>query len=59
MFKAVTDREGDLEDAALIARQGAVDWQQVLDEVEQQEAHADTYFSFAVLDTLDLLVEPV
>ena len=57
VFKAVTDREGDLEDAALIARQGAVDWQQVLDEVERQEEQTGQYFSFAVLDTLDLLAD--
>ena len=57
VFKTVTEREGDLEDAALIAQQGAVDWQQVLEEVETQESVTDQYFSFAVLDTLDLLVE--
>ena len=57
VFKAVTDREGDLEDAALIARQGTVDWQQVMDEIERQEEQADQYFSFAVLDTLDLLAD--
>jgi hypothetical protein len=57
VFKAVTDREGDLEDAALIARQGAVDWQQVLDEVERQEEQTGQYVSFAVLDTLDLLAD--
>lgn len=57
VFKAVTNREGDLEDAASIARQGAVDWQQVLDEVERQEERTDQYVSFAVLDTLDLLVD--
>ncbi|MFB6284728.1 MAG: hypothetical protein ABEK59_12510 [Halobacteria archaeon] len=57
LFKSVTSREGDLEDAALIARQGDVDWTQVLGEVEKQEELSDTYFSFSVLDTLDLLVE--
>jgi predicted transcriptional regulator len=57
VFKAVTEREGDLEDAALIARQGAVDWEQVLEEVETQEGVTERYFSFAVLNTLDLLVE--
>lgn len=57
VFKAVTDREGDLEDAALIARRGAVAWQQVLDEVKRQDDRTDTYFSFAVLDTLDLLAD--
>ena len=57
VFKSVTEREGDLEDVALTAQQGAVDWQQVLDEVETQEYMTEQYFSFAVLDTLDLLVE--
>jgi hypothetical protein len=57
VFKTVTDREGDLEDAALIARQGAVKWQQVLDEVERQEEQTGQYFPFAVLDTLDLLAD--
>lgn len=57
LFKAVSDREGDLEDAALIARQGGIDWQQVLAEVQRQEADADQYLSFAVLDTLELLVD--
>jgi hypothetical protein len=57
VFKAVTDREGDLEDAALIARQGTVNWQQVMDEITRQEAQTDQYFSFAVLDTLDLLAD--
>lgn len=57
VFKSVTDREGDLEDAALIARQGEVDWNQVLEEVERQDQRTERYFSFAVLDTLDLLVD--
>lgn len=57
VFKAVTEREGDLEDAALIARQGAVDWDQVLSEISVQEEDGGQYFSFAVLDTVDLLVE--
>ncbi|MFB6283596.1 MAG: helix-turn-helix domain-containing protein [Halobacteria archaeon] len=57
LFKSVTSREGDLEDAALIARQGNIDWKRVLREVEKQEEISNTYFSFSVLDTLDLLVE--
>ncbi len=57
LFKAITDREGDLEDCALIARQGKVDWHQVLDEIEEQETLTERYFSFAVLDTLDMLAD--
>ncbi|MDY6789201.1 MAG: transcriptional regulator, partial [Candidatus Nanohaloarchaea archaeon] len=56
-FKAITEREGDLEDCALIARQGAVDWNQIMDEIEEQERKTERYFSFAVLDTLDMLVD--
>lgn len=55
LFKAITDREGDLEDAALLARQGAIDWDEVFAELQRQEALTDRYFSFSVLDTLDLL----
>lgn len=55
VFKAITEREGDLEDAALLARQGDVDWDRILEEIERQENVTGQLFSFAVLDTLDLL----
>lgn len=57
LFKSITEREGDFEDAALITRQGVVDWQQVLDEVKVQDDLTGQYFSFSVLDTLDILQE--
>jgi predicted transcriptional regulator len=57
VFKAITDREGDLEDCALIARQGAINWDQLMDEIQDQEERTERYFSFAVLDTLDVLAE--
>jgi len=55
LFKAITDREGDLEDVAVIIRQGAVEWEQMLDELETQEDIVGQYFSFSVLDTVELL----
>jgi len=55
LFKAITDREGDLEDAALLARQGDIDWTEVFEELQCQEERTGRYFSFSVLDTLDLL----
>ena len=55
LFKAITDREGDLEDAALLARQGDIDWTEVFEELQRQEERTGRYFSFSVLDTLDLL----
>lgn len=55
LFKSVTEREGDLEDAALIARQGNVDWEALFDEVQRQEELTDQYFSFDLLDTLDII----
>jgi predicted transcriptional regulator/DNA-binding transcriptional ArsR family regulator len=55
LFKSITEREGDLEDIALITRQASVDWNQLLDEVKRQDEVTGQYFSFAVLDTLDIL----
>ena len=57
LFKAITDREGDLEDNALIARQSDLNWQAMVDEIQRQEEVTDRLFSFSVLDTLDLLEE--
>jgi DNA-binding transcriptional ArsR family regulator/DNA-binding PadR family transcriptional regulator len=55
VFKSITEREGDLEDVALIARQADLDWEQILEEIETQEDRTGQLFSFAVLDTLDIL----
>lgn len=55
LFKSITDREGDLEDIALIAEQAELDWQAILVETQRQEELTDQLFSFAVLDSLDLL----
>jgi len=55
VFKSITGREGDLEDVALIARQTALDWDEIFREIETQEDLAGHFFSFAVLDTLDVL----
>jgi hypothetical protein len=57
LFKSITDREGDLEDGALIARQADIDWDEVMQELRTQEKLSVQYFSFAVLDTLDVLEE--
>ena len=55
LFKSITEREGDFEDVALIARQASVDWRELLEEIRRQDDLTGQYFSFAVLDTLDLL----
>jgi DNA-binding HxlR family transcriptional regulator len=55
VFKSITEREGDLEDAALIARQADLDWESIFQEIQTQEDRTDQFFSFAVLDTLDIL----
>ncbi|CAM3018082.1 ArsR family transcriptional regulator [Halobacterium salinarum] len=57
VFKSITEREGDLEDAALIARQAELDWGSIFQEIKTQEARTGQFFSFAVLDTLDVLEE--
>jgi DNA-binding transcriptional ArsR family regulator len=57
VFKSITDREGDLEDTALIARQADLDWESIFQEITTQEDRTGHLFSFAVLDTLDVLDE--
>lgn len=57
LFKSITEREGDLEDVALIARQSDLDWEGIFEEIEAQEELTGRFFSFAVLDTLDVLEE--
>lgn len=57
LFKSVTDREGDLEDAALIMEQGEVDWNHLIEEIKRQENIGERIFSFSVLTTLDILKE--
>ena len=57
LFKSVTDREGDLEDAALIMEQGEVDWKQLMQEIKKQESASERTFSFSVLTILDILKE--
>ncbi len=57
LFKSVTDREGDLEDAALIMEQGEVDWNRLMEEIKKQESIGERLFSFSVLTTLDILKE--
>ncbi|MFP4608705.1 MAG: transcriptional regulator, partial [Candidatus Aenigmatarchaeota archaeon] len=57
LFKSVTDREGDLEDAALIMQQGEVDWDHLMGEIKKQEETSERIFSFSVLTTLEILEE--
>ena len=57
VFKSITEREGDLEDVALIARQADLDWESLFEEITTQEDRTGRFFSFAVLDTLDILDE--
>ena len=57
VFKSITEREGDLEDVALIAQQADLDWEGIFEEIKTQEDRTGRFFSFAVLDTLDVLEE--
>lgn len=55
IFKAITSREGDLEDNTLIAQQSEINWEKILREIKKQEEKTGQYFSFSVLDTLEIL----
>lgn len=55
LFKSITDREGDLEDAGLIIRESKIDWKSLLSEIKQQEELTGKHFSIDVLETCDIL----
>ena len=55
VFKSVTDRVGDLEDARLLAVKHPLDWERMWGEVKSQEERSGKTFSFAFLDTLEVL----
>lgn len=57
VFKSITEPEGDLEDAALIARQANLDWESILQEITTQQDRTIQFFSFAVLNTIDVFDE--
>jgi hypothetical protein len=57
LLKSVTEREGDIEDAAVIVKKGEVDWKALMEEIEEQERATSTFFSFSVLDTVEILEE--
>jgi len=55
IFKSITDREGDLEDVGAIAKKHSLNWKWIFEEVIIQERKSKKRFSFAVLDTLEVL----
>lgn len=55
LLKSITDREGDLEDARILCTNYPLNWNRILDEVKRQERLSGKTFSFAVLDTLEVL----
>ncbi len=57
LFKAITEREGDLEDAADIIRKEKIDWDVLFEELLAQEEATGKTFCFDVLDSLELLEE--
>lgn len=57
LLKCVTEREGDIEDVGVMVKKGEVDWKALMKEIEEQERATGTYFSFSVLDTVEILEE--
>ena len=55
LLKAVTSREGDIQDMSLIVQAGDFDWKTVWNELIRQEHDTRTNFSSAVLDSVDYL----
>lgn len=57
LLKAVTLREGDIQDLGLIVRAGNFDWEIVWKELIKQEHDTKTNFSSSILESLDDLHE--
>ena len=57
LLKCVTEREGDVEDASVIVKRGGVDWSDLMEELEMQEKATGIFFSFSVLDMVEILEE--
>ncbi|MDH3853858.1 MAG: hypothetical protein OES23_05335 [Nitrosopumilus sp.] len=57
ILKAVTLREGDIQDLGLIVQAGDFNWKIVWDELVKQEHDTKTNFSSLILDSIDYLHE--
>jgi hypothetical protein len=57
LLKCVTEREGDMEDVGVMVKKGEMDWKALMKEIEEQERATGTFFSFSVLDTVEILEE--
>lgn len=57
LFKAITDREGDLDDIATIIKNQDPNWGFFLSELEKQHDKSERLFCLDVLTTLELLEE--
>lgn len=57
LLKAVTSREGDIQDLGLIVQAGNFDWEIVWKELMRQEHDTKTNFSSSILESLDDLRE--
>ena len=55
LLKAVTSREGDIQDMGLIVRAGEFEWETVWEEIIRQEHDTKTNFSSQILESLDYL----
>jgi predicted transcriptional regulator len=57
LLKAVTLREGDIQDMAKIVQAGSFDWDVVWHELQKQEHETKMNFSTVVLESLDFMYE--
>ncbi len=57
LFKSITDRVGDLDDMAIIARRTKPDWKSLLETYWTEEKLTRTHFCFTILDNVELLQE--
>ncbi len=58
LLKSITEREGDIEDMAVIVRQGGgLDWNVILETYFKEEKKIERHLCFKILDSIEILQE--
>lgn len=57
LFKAITDRDGDLDDITTIIKRQKPDWNYFIEELDRQHENSERLFCLDVLSTIEVLEE--
>lgn len=57
LLKAITDREGDIEDMSILARTSNLNWKNIFRTYMEEEKLTKRHFCFTILDNIEILQE--